>query len=108
MSVPSERFEKSITKDNLWLYILILLQKKELYAYEIKKAIKTEFGFSPGNMTAYVVFKKLQSGDYVKVIKKDQGKGPERTFYKITEKGLAELSKAKELHKKLGNFLFEK
>ena len=107
MSAPSEHFEKSLTKDNLWLYIFILLRKKELYPYEIKDAIKTEFGFSPGNMTAYVVLKKLQSGGYVIVMKKDQGKGPERTFYKITEKGINELNKAKELHKRMGNFLFD-
>ena len=107
MSAPSERFEKSITKDNLWIYIFILLKKKELYAYEIKEAIKTEFGFSQGNMTAYVVLKKLKLGGYVNVMKKDQGKGPERTFYKITEKGINELNNAKELHKKIGNFLFD-
>ena len=107
MAAPAERFEKSITKDNLWLYICILLKKKELYPYEIKEAIKTAFGFSPGNMTAYVVLKKLQAGGYVTVMKTDQGKGPERTFYKITEKGMNELNKAKELHKKIGNFLLD-
>ena len=109
MSDPSERFEKSLTKDNLWLYIFILLiKRKELYPYEIKDAIKTKFGFEPGNMTAYVVLKKLKSGGYVKEGKKEQEGGrPERTFYKITEKGINELDKAKELHKKIGNFLFE-
>lgn len=105
MSTPTERFEKSITKDNLWLYIFVLLKRRELYPYEIKEAIKTEFGFSPGNMTAYVVLKKLKSGGYVTVMKKDQGKGPERTFYRITEKGINEFNKAKELHKKIFNLL---
>lgn len=109
MSEPSERFEKSLTKDNLWLYIFILLiKRKELYPYEIKDAIKTEFGFEPGNMTAYVVLKKLKTGGYVKVLKKEQEKGrPEKTFYKITEEGIKELNKAKEMHKKMGEFLFD-
>ena len=107
MSAPSKRFEKSLTKDNLWLYIFILLQKKELYPYEIKSAIETKFEFSPGNMTAYVVLKKLKSGGYVTVVKKEQEKGrPERTVYKITEKGIKELNKAREFHKKIGTFLF--
>ena len=105
MLTPAEKFEKSITKDNLWLYIFMLLKKKELYPYEIREEIKRNFGFSAGNMTAYVVLKKLESGGYVNVVKKDQGKGPERTFYKITEKGISELNKAKELHNKLRNYL---
>lgn len=109
LTTPSERFEKSLTKDNLWLYIFILLKKRELYPYEIKEAINTEFGFEPGKMTAYVVLKKLRIGGYVKVVKRDQvieGR-PERTFYKITEKGINELNRAIELHKKLGAFLFD-
>ena len=89
----------------MWLYIFILLKKNELYPYEIREAIKTEFGFLSGKMTAYIVLKKLESGGYVKVLKKDQGKGPERTFYKISEKGINELNKAKELYKNIGNFL---
>ena len=59
MLTPAEKFEKSITKDNLWLYIFMLLKKKELYPYEIREEIKRNFGFSAGNMTAYVVLKKL-------------------------------------------------
>ncbi|MHA2102495.1 MAG: PadR family transcriptional regulator [Candidatus Hodarchaeales archaeon] len=105
MDTPSEHFEKSITKNNLWLYILTLLLKKELYPYEIRKAIKEQFNFSPGNVTAYIVLKKLRSGGYVGILKKDQGKGPERTFYKITEKGIEELRKAKAIYKKMGSYL---
>ena len=109
LSTPSSRFEKSLTKDNLWIYIFLLLKKRELYPYEIKKAIKKEFGFEPGKMTAYVVLKKLKLEGYVKMVKRDQvieGR-PERTFYKITEKGIAELDKAKELYKEMGEFLFD-
>ena len=105
MPSPSERFEKSMTRDNLWLYILTLLKKGELYPYEFRKAVKERFGFSPGNVTAYIVLKKLRSGGYVKVVRKNRGKGPERTFYKITEKGIAELGKAKAIYKKLGSCL---
>jgi len=105
MVKPSERFERSITKDNLWIYILTLLKKKELYPYEIKSSIEKSFGFSPGNVTAYIVMKKLKSGGYVNIIKKDKGKGPERTHYNITDKGIAELRKAKEIYKKTGQML---
>jgi PadR family transcriptional regulator PadR len=94
MTTPSERFENSLTKDNLWLYILTLLKETEMYPYEIRSTIKERFGFSPGNVTAYIVLKKLKSGGYVRVKKKDQGKGPERTYYVITAKGNEELRKA--------------
>jgi PadR family transcriptional regulator PadR len=94
MTKPSERFEKSITKDNLWIYILTLIKERDMYPYELRNSIKERFGFSPGNVTAYIVLKKLRSGGFVKTMKKDQGKGPERTYYSITESGEKELVKA--------------
>ena len=107
MTTPSERFEKSLTKDNLWLYILTLLKEGEMYPYEIRSAIKKRFGFSSGNVTAYIVLKKLKSGGYVRVKKKDRGKGPERTYYLITDKGKKELEIAGDVYRKnvsiLGN-----
>ena len=94
MPTPSERFERSMTKDNLWLYILTLLKDREMYPYEIRDSIKERFGFSPGNVTAYIVLKKLSGGGYVKVSRKESERGPQRTYYSITEKGNAELQKA--------------
>jgi PadR family transcriptional regulator PadR len=91
---PLERFQKTLTKDNLWIYILKLLQKKEMYPYEIRDKIEKEFNFKPGNVTAYIVLKKLKIGGYVKVSKTKKEQGPERTYYKITEKGKEELRKA--------------
>ncbi len=99
MVTPSERFEKSITKDNLWIYILTLLKRGEMYPYEIRKSINEEFGFLPGNVTAYIVLKKLKAGGYVRVKKKDQGKGPERTYYCITGKGKDEITKASRFYR---------
>jgi PadR family transcriptional regulator PadR len=100
MTTPSERLEKSLTKDNLWLYILTLLKEGEMYPYEIRKAIKERFGFSPGNVTAYIVLKKLQSGGYVRVKKKLQSGGPVRTYYIIMEQGKKELELAGEIYRK--------
>lgn len=94
MTTPSERLEKSLTKDNLWLYILTLLKEGEMYPYEIRNAIKERFGFSPGNVTAYIVLKKLNSGGYVRIVRKMHEGGPERTYYRVTPKGLEELVKS--------------
>ncbi|MCK4335893.1 MAG: PadR family transcriptional regulator [Candidatus Aenigmarchaeota archaeon] len=91
---PFERFKKSLTKDNLWIYILTLLKDGELYPYEIRNKIEKEFNFKPGNVTAYIVLKKLKIGGYVDISKTKKEQGPERTYYKITEKGKEELRKA--------------
>jgi PadR family transcriptional regulator PadR len=99
MTTPSERFGKSLTKDNLWIYILTLLREGEMYPYEIRSSIEGRFGFSPGNVTAYIVLKKLKAGGFVKVVKRGKSGGPERTYYAITEKGADELKKAAGLYR---------
>jgi len=96
---PFERFKKSLTKDNLWIYILTLLQTGELYPYEIKNKIEKEFNFKPGNVTAYIVLKKLEIGGYVKISKVKKEQGPERTYYTITDVGKHELKKTIRFYK---------
>ncbi len=99
MTSPSERFRDSITKDNLWIYILALLTERDMYPYEMRNLTKERFGFSPGNVTAYIVLKKLKSGGYVRVVRKVHEGGPERTYYSITPSGKSELSKAASFHR---------
>ncbi|MEM5798349.1 MAG: PadR family transcriptional regulator [Candidatus Aenigmatarchaeota archaeon] len=101
---PSERFEKSITKDNLWLYILSLLTSREMYGYEIRQEVKKNFGFVPGQITAYIVLKRLCAGGYIKITKRAQADGPPRTYYAITDKGRAELAKAERIWQDLKIF----
>jgi len=102
---PSQRFETSLTRDNLWIYILTLLRKNELYAYEINGKIKQQFGFSPGNVTAYIVLQRLKADGYVRASSRRQEGGPVRHYYATTPKGQAELKKAKAIHGKYGKFL---
>ena len=105
MTSPSERLDKSLTKDNLWIYILTLLKEREMYPYEIRKTIKDRFGFSPGNVTAYIVLKKLKGGGYVRVSRRGRERGPERTYYVITGKGIDELKKSVFSYENLGLLL---
>ena len=105
MATPSERFRKSITNDNLWIYILTLLKKEKLYGYEINEKIKKKFGFSPGNITAYIVLKRLQIDGYIKVIEKKKSGGPERRYFEITKKGRKELEKAKKFYREIGKIM---
>lgn len=99
MSTPSERLKKSVTKDNLWIYILSLLKERELYPYEIRRLVKQRFGFSPGRVTAYIVLKKLENKGYVKKWKTIKTEGPERNYYKITLKGCEEIKKGESILK---------
>lgn len=101
MREPSNRLLDSITRDNLWFYILSLLVKKKMYPYEIRREVNKEFGFNSGFVTAYVVLYKLEKDGYVKSGEKMKMGGPERKYYKITSKGKEELKKGKILIRKL-------
>jgi DNA-binding PadR family transcriptional regulator len=92
---PSSRLREKITTDNLWLYILSLLKKKDMYGYELREAVESSYGFRPGNVTAYRVLYALKRKALVKTIEKKQ----KRKYYSITQKGKAELEKGKSILK---------
>lgn len=94
--LPLERLKKSNTKENLWVYILFLVKKREVYGWEILELIKKKFGFKPGRITPYRVLYRLEKNGLVKS-KMNQ----RRRVYKITNKGLKELKSAKEFYKNL-------
>jgi DNA-binding PadR family transcriptional regulator len=87
---PLQRLEKKTTIENLWLYLLSLLSEESVYAYEINKKLKTRFGFSAGEVTAYVVLYKLEKSGFVETEWKNEGR--KRKYYKITDKGKRLLS----------------
>ncbi len=98
--LPIERFIRSNTKENLWFYILSLLKKKEVYAWEIPDLVEKEFHFKPGRITPYRVLYRLEETGFVKSQLKER-----RRIYKITQKGEEELKKAKDFIKKILNKL---
>lgn len=99
---PLEKLEGSLTKENLWFYILTILKDKPRYAYQIRDVIKKRYKFSPGKVTAYVVLKRLAVEGYVKETRTEKILGPERKYFGITKKGEKELREAKKLFVKLG------
>jgi len=94
--LPFERLKKLNTIENLWVYILLLLKKKELYGWEIQSLIKKEFNFKPGLITPYRVLYRLEKDDLVKSKIKEQ-----RRIYQVTEKGKKELELAKEFYREI-------
>ena len=91
-----KRLKDKLTKENLWLYILTLLEKKEMYGYELRDSIKEEFGFLPGTVTAYRVLYALQKNGLV-VSSKKEVKSRERKYYDITPAGKKELAMGKQV-----------
>ena len=96
MQLPIERLKKKVQKENLWFFILSLLEKKELYGNEIRELIKKEFGFFSGTVTAYKVLYILERGGYVAKFSK---KG--RKYYNITSKGKGQFKKARKFLKEV-------
>jgi len=92
--LPVERLLKSNTIENLWIYILSLLKKRQIYGWEIPKLIERELGFKPGKITPYRVLYRLEKDGFVKSKTKER-----RRTYEITEKGKKELEKAKKFYK---------
>ncbi|MEM0440119.1 MAG: PadR family transcriptional regulator [Candidatus Caldarchaeum sp.] len=101
-----ERLVRKLTQENLWLYILTLLNRKPLYGYEVRKLIEKEFGFRPGQVTSYVVLYRLEKSGLIKVVDESKGsRGPARKYYAITPQGQTVLQKAKKFIVELGSRL---
>jgi len=88
--LPLERLKKSNTAENLWLYILSLLEKGSLYGWKIPTLIEREFNFKPGKITPYRVLYRLEAQGFVKSRLEKR-----RRIYEITQKGRQEIKKAK-------------
>ena len=96
--LPIERLKKFNTKGNLWIYILSLLKKRELYGWQIQSLIEEKFNFKPGKITPYRVFYRLEQQGFVKSKTENR-----RRIYKITKKGRRELEKARKFYQNLLN-----
>ena len=94
--LPFDHLQKSNTKENLWIYILSLLKKGEIYGWEIRSLIEKNFNFRPGLITPYRVLYRLEADGFVKSELKER-----RRVYKITKKGEEELKKAKNFYRQI-------
>ena len=86
---PIARLKESNTKENLWMYVLRILEDGPTHAYTIREEISKRYGFRPGTMTAYkVLYGRKKRG---LVTKRLDGR---KKVYHITAKGRAELEEA--------------
>jgi PadR family transcriptional regulator len=87
-----EHLRESLTRNNLWLYVLSTLEEGPASPGEIKKKVQARYDFSPAAITFYSVLYKLRKEGLV------QRKSDEfRSAYDVTAAGRAQLAKAGEL-----------
>ena len=83
-----DRLVRKLTKENLWIYILRLLQEKDMYAYEIKKILKERFAVNPATVTVYVVLYGMEREHLIGVKEATaSSERQDRKYYTITVKG---------------------
>jgi DNA-binding PadR family transcriptional regulator len=103
-----ERFQRKLTTENLWIYVLSLLKEKPRYGYEIRSCIKRRFGFNPGKVTSYLVLYRLVQEGYVTLKEnREHSLGPKRKYYAITENGKKLLAQAEAFLEELKGKLFK-
>mgnify|MGYP001590101173 CR=1 FL=1 len=77
-----DHLRDSITKQNLWLYVLSILSEGPASPAEIEKGVLSKFGFSPARITFYAVLYNLKRESLVEKIAESF-----RSKYMITERG---------------------
>lgn len=91
-----QRLEKKLGVELLWVFVLSILKDEPCHAYVLRSKIEQQFGFLPGNVSAYVVLYKLEARGFVSTKKEGN-----KIVYTITDLGkkLLELAKTKLLQK---------
>jgi DNA-binding PadR family transcriptional regulator len=103
------RFVTKMTRENLWIYILRLLQESPRYGYEIRAMIDKRFGFRPATVTSYVILYKMARDGLVEAKRAESAaKGkPDRKYYVITKEGERAMQAAKVILTKLMKNAFD-
>ena len=90
--------KKELTKGSSALLVLSVLQKKDMYGYQIIKEIelRSENVFSFKEGTLYPILHSFEQNGLVKSYWEESDQGRKRKYYHITKKGLKELGDTKE------------
>ncbi len=90
--------KKELTKGSSALLVLSVLQKKDMYGYQIIKEIelRSEKVFSFKEGTLYPILHSFEQNGLVKSYWEESEQGRKRKYYHITKKGLKELDDTKQ------------
>lgn len=75
------QFKKGV----LELCVLVLLDKKDRYGYELVQKISDQFEISEGSI--YPLLRRLTKEEYFTTYLQESSEGPSRKYYKLTNKG---------------------
>lgn len=86
--------DKEIRKGSIDILILSLINKKDMYGYDIAKTIKVKSkqAYEMGEGTLYSALKRLENKELLSSYWEEHERG-KRKYYKITDKGRKELKK---------------
>jgi DNA-binding PadR family transcriptional regulator len=84
-----EHLRGSLTKGNLWLYVLSELEQGDASPGEIRQKVEGKHGFVPAPITFYAVIYRLAREGLVR-----RSSDEFRSKYSITTKGKGELARA--------------
>jgi len=95
------QFKKGV----LELCVLVLLDKKDRYGYELVQKISDQIEISEGSV--YPLLRRLTKEEYFTTYLKESTEGPSRKYYQLTAAGRKQLSELEdywdELHKTIKN-----
>jgi len=94
--VAYEHLKDSLTRGNLWIYVLSALDAGPATPGEIKKKVQSRHGFSPATITFYSVLYKLRREGLV-----HRSSDEFRSAYEVTPDGKAALARARDLLEKV-------
>ena len=80
------QFKKGV----LNLCVLALLEKKDMYGYELVQAISTQIEISEGSV--YPLLRRLTKDGLFTTYLMESTEGPPRKYYQITEQGIEQLN----------------
>jgi PadR family transcriptional regulator PadR len=85
--------DKELMKGSTEIILLSLIEKEDLYGYEIAKRLKEKGNdlYSMGEGTLYPALARLEKKDLIKSYWLELESGGRRKYYSITEKGKMEL-----------------
>lgn len=76
-------------KGALELCVLVLLDKKDYYGYELVRKVSDQIEISEG--TIYPLLRRLSKDMYVTTYLQESSEGPSRKYYKLTDEGRTNL-----------------
>lgn len=80
------QFKKGV----LNLCVLALLEKRDMYGYELVQAISTQIEISEGSV--YPLLRRLTKEGFFTTYLEESSEGPPRKYYQITTQGIEELN----------------